>query len=81
MRSEISGWLFAVVLWAYGSGLSPVSVSRLWTGLGYGHAAQTYKGAKETFGKGDVRGVIALESSKSFGPRVSCLIKRVCYRI
>jgi len=31
--------------------------------LSYGHAAQTCKGAKETFGKGDVRGVIAPESS------------------
>lgn len=68
MRSETYGWSFAVVLCAYGSGLSPVSVSRLWTGLGYGHAVQTYKGAKVTFGKGDVRGVIEPESSKSFGP-------------
>ncbi len=31
--------------------------------LSYGHAAQTCKGAKETFGKGDVRGVIAPEAS------------------
>ncbi len=31
--------------------------------LSYGHAAQTCKGAKDTFGKGDVRGVIAPESS------------------
>lgn len=31
--------------------------------LSYGHAAQTCKGASETFGKGDVRGVIAPESS------------------
>lgn len=31
--------------------------------LAYGHAAQTCKGAKETFGKGDVRGVIAPESA------------------
>jgi TctA family transporter len=29
--------------------------------LAYGHAAQSCKGAKETFGKGDVRGVIAPE--------------------
>ncbi|TMA09325.1 MAG: tripartite tricarboxylate transporter permease [Deltaproteobacteria bacterium] len=31
--------------------------------LSYGHAAQTCKGAKDTFGKGDVRGVIAPESA------------------
>ena len=31
--------------------------------LSYGHAAQTCKGAGETFGKGDVRGVIAPEAS------------------
>lgn len=31
--------------------------------LAYGHAAQTCKGAKATFGKGDVRGVIAPESA------------------
>jgi hypothetical protein len=31
--------------------------------LAYGHAARTEKGAAETFGKGDVRGVIAAEAS------------------
>lgn len=31
----------------------------------YGHAIQTEKGAKETFGKGDVRGVIAPESANN----------------
>jgi TctA family transporter len=31
--------------------------------LAYGHAAQTCKGAKDSFGKGDVRGVIAPESA------------------
>lgn len=31
--------------------------------LSYGHAAQTCRGAQETFGTGDVRGVIAPESS------------------
>lgn len=33
--------------------------------LMYGYAAKTEKGAKETFGKGDVRGVIAVESSNN----------------
>lgn len=31
--------------------------------IAYGHAARTEKGASRTFGKGDVRGVIAAESS------------------
>lgn len=33
--------------------------------IAYGHAARTVKGADETFGKGDVRGVIASESSNN----------------
>lgn len=33
--------------------------------LAYGHAMQTERGARETFGKGDVRGVIAPESSNN----------------
>jgi len=45
--------------------------------LAYGHAAQTCKGAKETFGKGDVRGVIAPESAndaKDGGDLMSVLL-------
>ena len=33
--------------------------------IAYGHAARTEKGAPETFGKGDVRGVIASEASNN----------------
>ena len=33
--------------------------------IAYGHAARTEKGASETFGKGDIRGVIASESSNN----------------
>ena len=33
--------------------------------IAYGHAAKTERGASETFGKGDVRGVIASESSNN----------------
>ena len=33
--------------------------------IAYGHAARTVKGAEETFGKGDIRGVIASESSNN----------------
>jgi len=45
--------------------------------LSYGHAAQTCRGAKDTFGKGDVRGVIAPESandSKDGGTLIPTLI-------
>lgn len=44
-------------------GIVPGLGSQVVDWLSYGHAAQTCKGAKETFGKGDVRGVIAPESS------------------
>jgi len=33
--------------------------------IAYGHAARTEKGARETFGKGDVRGVLASEGSNN----------------
>jgi TctA family transporter len=33
--------------------------------IAYGHAARTEKGAAETFGRGDIRGVIASESSNN----------------
>jgi TctA family transporter len=33
--------------------------------IAYAHAARTEKGARETFGKGDIRGVIASESSNN----------------
>jgi TctA family transporter len=45
--------------------------------LAYGHAAQSCKGAKDTFGKGDVRGVIAPESAndaKDGGDLISVLL-------
>ncbi|MBI2985139.1 MAG: tripartite tricarboxylate transporter permease, partial [Deltaproteobacteria bacterium] len=45
--------------------------------LAYGHAAQTCKGAEGTFGKGDVRGVIAPESAndaKDGGDLMSVLL-------
>ncbi|MGH7775301.1 MAG: tripartite tricarboxylate transporter permease [Candidatus Binatia bacterium] len=44
-------------------GIVPGLGSQVVDWLAYGHAAQTCKGAKETFGKGDVRGVIACECS------------------
>jgi TctA family transporter len=56
IRSGIIGALVGVVP---GLGGSVVS----W--FAYGHALQTEKGAHETFGKGDVRGVIAPESANN----------------
>ncbi len=56
IRSGIIGALIGVVP---GLGGSVVS----W--FAYGHALQTEKGARETFGKGDVRGVIAPESANN----------------
>ena len=44
-------------------GIVPGLGSQVVDWLAYGHAAQTCKGARETFGKGDVRGVIAPESA------------------
>jgi TctA family transporter len=44
-------------------GIVPGLGSQVVDWLAYGHAAQSSKGASETFGKGDVRGVIAPESA------------------
>jgi len=44
-------------------GIVPGLGSQVVDWLAYGHAAQTSKGARETFGRGDVRGVIAPESA------------------
>jgi TctA family transporter len=44
-------------------GIVPGLGSQVVDWLAYGHAAQSCKGGKETFGKGDVRGVIAPESA------------------
>jgi TctA family transporter len=50
-------WLGAALGAIPGIGVSVID----W--IAYGHALRTEKGASETFGKGDVRGVIAAESS------------------
>ncbi|MGH7831151.1 MAG: tripartite tricarboxylate transporter permease [Candidatus Binatia bacterium] len=44
-------------------GIVPGLGSQVVDWLAYGHAAQTCKGGRESFGKGDVRGVIAPESA------------------
>lgn len=58
-------------------GIIPGLGSQVVDWLSYGHAAQTCKGAMETFGKGDVRGVIAPESandSKDGGDLITTLL-------
>ncbi|MBI4488410.1 MAG: tripartite tricarboxylate transporter permease [Deltaproteobacteria bacterium] len=58
-------------------GIVPGLGSQVVDWLAYGHAAQTCKGGKESFGKGDVRGVIAPESAndaKDGGDLVTTLL-------
>lgn len=58
-------------------GVVPGLGSQVVDWLAYGHAAQSCKGGTETFGKGDVRGVIAPESandSKDGGDLVTTLL-------
>ncbi len=59
-------WLVLRCSWI-GSGLGaiPGIGSAIIDWVAYGHAARTEKGARETFGKGDVRGVIASESANN----------------
>jgi TctA family transporter len=58
-------------------GIVPGLGSQVVDWLAYGHAAQTCKGGGQTFGKGDVRGVIAPESAndaKDGGDLVTTLL-------
>jgi TctA family transporter len=58
-------------------GIVPGLGSQVVDWLAYGHAAQSVKGGRETFGTGDVRGVIAPESAndaKDGGDLVTTLI-------
>jgi len=58
-------------------GIVPGLGSQVVDWLAYGHAAQTCKGGRENFGKGDVRGVIAPESAndaKDGGDLVTTLL-------
>jgi TctA family transporter len=58
-------------------GIVPGLGSQVVDWLAYGHAAQTAKGGRENFGKGDVRGVIAPESAndaKDGGDLVTTLL-------
>ena len=58
-------------------GIVPGIGSQVVDWLAYGHAAQSCKGAKESFGKGDVRGVIAPEcanDAKDGGDLITTLL-------
>src|SRR5919109_2735195 len=58
-------------------GIVPGLGSQVVDWLAYGHAAQSCKGAKESFGKGDVRGVIAPEcanDAKDGGDLITTLL-------
>ena len=72
MSGQWQGWKDAFANWFLVTRTAVLgSVCAMIPGLGaavidwiaYGHALKTEKGAAETFGKGDVRGVIAAESS------------------
>jgi TctA family transporter len=59
-------WLILRCSWIGGGiGSIPGISASVVDWLAYGHALKTEKGANETFGKGDVRGVIASESSNN----------------
>jgi TctA family transporter len=59
-------WLIVRCSWiGAGIGAIPGIGASVIDWLAYGHALKTEKGASETFGKGDVRGVIAPESSNN----------------
>src|SRR5918992_1384835 len=59
-------WLIVRCSWIGGGiGSIPGISASVVDWLAYGHALKTEKGAAQTFGKGDVRGVIASESSNN----------------
>ena len=59
-------WLILRCSWIGGGiGSIPGISASVVDWLAYGHALKTEKGASETFGRGDVRGVIASESSNN----------------
>jgi len=60
-------WFLVLRCGVIGSGLGsiPGIGASVVDWVAYGHAARTEKGAAQTFGKGDIRGVIASESSNN----------------
>lgn len=66
-RDVLKNWWLVIRSGCIGSGLGaiPGIGSAIIDWVAYGHAVRTEKGASETFGKGDVRGVIASESANN----------------
>lgn len=67
IRDTFQNWFLVLRCATIGAGLGAVPGigASVIDWIAYGHAARTEKGAGETFGKGDVRGVIASESSNN----------------
>jgi TctA family transporter len=67
IRDAFDNWFLVLRCSALGTwiGFIPGLGASVVDWFAYGHAAQTVKGARETFGKGDVRGVIAPESANN----------------
>lgn len=67
VKDVFNNWFLVVRCSAIGStlGAVPGIGASVIDWIAYGHASRTEKGASETFGKGDVRGVIASESSNN----------------
>ncbi len=66
-RDVLQNWFLVLRCSALGSllGAIPGIGAPVIDWVAYGHAIRTEKGAQETFGKGDVRGVLASESSNN----------------
>jgi TctA family transporter len=67
VRDVLNNWFLVIRCSAIGStlGAVPGIGASVIDWIAYGHASRSEKGASETFGKGDVRGVIASESSNN----------------
>lgn len=67
IKDTFSNWFLVLRCATIGSALGAVPGigASVIDWIAYGHAARTEKGAPETFGKGDVRGVIASEASNN----------------
>ena len=67
IKDTLRNWFLVIRCSSIGSSLGAVPGigASVIDWIAYGHAARSVKGARETFGKGDVRGVIASESSNN----------------
>lgn len=67
VRDALKNWTLVLRCGGLGAaiGALPGLGSSVVDWIAYGHALQTVKGAQQTFGKGDVRGVIAPESANN----------------